>query len=177
MPELLSSAKLTRLEGLLGKKKTSLSSRITPSKPSFWLRRRRTFPRPGDTPSEVEPPILVGLSWFRSLDLDHCTHGRPRRCQLATRQIGDFLLPGSVVVMFLELTARLEAFWGLKAYSSHYEDLFLILLVLSDGATGAEFRMFEKAVIGEMACDPLLNTLLISKRAFWCSKTSRVRRV
>lgn len=49
---------------------------MTPSFPPFRLRRRRTLPRPGDIPSEVGPPILVGFLWYpvmRFRSLQTCT--------------------------------------------------------------------------------------------------------
>ena len=52
-----------------GRKNTLFRFRITPSRPSFRLRRRRTFPRPGETPSAVEPPIRVGFSWYSVIKL------------------------------------------------------------------------------------------------------------
>lgn len=73
---LFNRARLTRFDGLLGRKNTSLRSRMTPSDPSFWLSRRRTFSRPADTPFDVEPPIQVGFSWYsviRSRSLHTCT--------------------------------------------------------------------------------------------------------
>ena len=76
---LLSRPRLTRLEGLLGRKNTSFKSRMTHSCPSpLRLSRIRTFPRPGDIPSEVESLILVGLCSALSWDLDRCRYERRR---------------------------------------------------------------------------------------------------
>lgn len=71
----MSSLRLTRFDGLLGRKNTSFRSRMTPSFPPFRLRRRRTLPRPGDIPSEIYPPILVGFLYpvMRFRSLQSCT--------------------------------------------------------------------------------------------------------